>query len=318
MHRPGPVRHRQAGHEEPTGRVRNSSSVGRSLATLLIMLVCFALLCAFFLAIDNAAGVRVRLPSLIASAPTPTHSGAASPTAPLGTRVSGATVGATPSQTRGTQTVAANAGTNDPTVTAVASASPAGQVTETPAPDTPTATPTVPMPTPADGVTPPRYGALPNYPNDTSFTADYLSQLAQRIIDLTNQQRVAHGLSKLSPMASLDIIAASRSQDMIQRHYFDHYDPTSPLDARGHHLAAVQELLTRNHIAYQEVGENLISNTGRALDDGTPAKAVQAWMDHPEHRANILHPSYTQIGVGIAATYQNNVLHVIITQILLR
>jgi uncharacterized protein YkwD len=173
------------------------------------------------------------------------------------------------------------------------------------------------MPTPADGVTPPRYGALPNYPNETSFTQDYLSQLDQRIIDLTNEQRVAHGLSRLAPIASLDIIAASRSQDMIQRHYFDHYDPTSPLDAHGRHLAAVQELLTRNHIAYQEVGENLISNTGRTLDDGTPAKAVQAWMNHPEHRANILHSSYTQIGVGIAATNQNNVLHVIITQILL-
>ena len=58
---------------------------------------------------------------------------------------------------------------------------------------------------------------------------------------------------------------------------------------QGHHIAAIQELLARNNVAYSEVGENLIGDTGYALDAGTPQQAVRAWMHSPEHRANILH-----------------------------
>lgn len=33
----------------------------------------------------------------------------------------------------------------------------------------------------------------------------------------------------------------------------------------------------------------------------TPEKVVQAWMDSPGHRKNIMNPQYMQIGVGYAA-----------------
>ncbi len=168
------------------------------------------------------------------------------------------------------------------------------------------------------GDTPPHYGALLNYTNNTQFTPAFMQGLDERIIALTNAQRTAHGLASLSEDGQLDIIAASRSQDQIKRQYFDHYDPTGPVDANGRHAAAVVELLARNGVPYTEVGENLIDNTGMALDTTTPRQLVDSWMQHPEHRDNILHRGYTTIGVGMAAKKESDGLHVVFTQVFVR
>ena len=266
--------------------------MGRSIATLVTMLVMFAVLAALFAAIDMAAGVHIGLP--VSSSAT-------------GTR--------TPT--------AASSRTPRATVTGTVLATVIGTVlaTVTPATATATATPMpspTEMPTPPGGVSPPHYGTQLNYTNNTSFSPAFLGALRERIIELTNRQRVAHGLSSLTESTDLDIIAAARSQDMIQRGYFGHFDPTGPLDAHGHRPAAVQELLERNAIAYAEVGENLIGDTRVPLNANTPAQVVQAWMGHPEHRANLLHPSYTTIGIGIAAENRSDGLHVVITQVFIR
>lgn len=262
------------------------------------MLVMFAVLAALFAAIDMAAGVPIGLPifSSVAGTRTPTASATAS-------RTPAATARATV-----TGTVLATV-----IGTVLATATPA-TATATIAP---TASPTE-MPTPPGGVSPPHYGTQLNYTNNTSFSPAFLGALRERIIELTNRQRAAHGLSSLTESTDLDIIAASRSQDMIQRGYFGHFDPTGPLDAQGHRPAAVQELLERNNIAYAEVGENLIGDTRVPLNAKTPAQVVQAWMGHPEHRANLLHPTYTTIGVGIAAENRSDGLHVVITQVFIR
>lgn len=242
------------------------------------MLVTFAVIGALFVAIDIGAGVRIGLPLA---------------------------AGARQSTPRATSTAT-------PAATATAVASPTATTVAGP-----TATPT-PWPTPPGGVSPPHYGASLNYANNTSFDPAFLATLDRRIITLTNQQRAAHGLAPLSESNDLDIIAAARSQDMVKRNYFDHFDPTGPPDATGHRPAAVQELLERNNIAYAEVGENLIGNTGFPLNSGTPAQVVGAWMKHPEHRANILRASYTNVGVGIAAEMEPSGLRVVITQVFLR
>ena len=263
------------------GRMQDAPTdicVGRTVATLLTMLVTFAVIGALFVAIDIGAGVRIGVP-LAAGTPraTPRPTATAAP--------------------RATATAIAS-----PTATAILG---------------PTVTAT-PWPTPPGGVSPPHYGTSLNYVNNTPFAPAFLTALDRRIIAMTNQQRTAHGLAPLTENNDLDIIAAARSQDMVKRHYFSHFDPTGPPDATGHRPAAVQELLERNNIAYAEVGENLIGNTGFPLNNGTPAQVVGAWMKHPEHRANILHASYTNIGVGIAAEMEPAGLRVIITQVFIR
>jgi uncharacterized protein YkwD len=47
-------------------------------------------------------------------------------------------------------------------------------------------------------------------------------------------------------------------------------------------------------ISYQAAAENI------AAGQTTPQEVVQAWMNSPGHRANILNGNYTYIGVGYA------------------
>lgn len=284
--------------------------MGRSVITVAVMLATFAVFTALFVGLDAASGIPVRLPVLAVGVaprrtPTPTPRPIAT-TAPSATSTV-ATAAPTPSNA---PTISATR----PSATASGNFN-AGAVTATPTAGGASATA---LPTPPGGISPPRYGTLLNYPNDTAFTIDYMQMLDERIINLTNQQRSQHGLAQLSETGALDIIAAARSQDLVQRNYFDHYDPTGALDSRGHHPAAVQELLQRDGIRYAEVGENLIGRKGFPLDLSTPSQVVQAWMSHPEHRANILHASYTEMGVGIAAQNEADGLYVVITEVFLR
>ncbi len=257
-----------------------------------------------------------------AGTPTLTPYRTSTPTAPAAFSLTPPPTISTPIDTSGETATAAATGSATaatPTATTATTAT-AGPITATAtvATATVTTTPATMEPTPSGGVTPPRYGVLLNYTNNTPFTATYMQGLDERIIALTNSQRAAHGLTQLTENGQLDIIAAARSQDLVKRNYFDHYDPTGPTQPDGHRAAAVQELLTRDGVLYTEVGENLVGNTGFPLDDNTPDQVVQAWMRHPEHRDNILHQGYASIGVGMAAENRPEGLRVVITQVFLR
>ena len=284
--------------------------MGRAVATVLVMLVTIVVFGAAFFAVDAAAGLRLSVPA--SPAGKATH-GAGSARAPL-TATPGSQHLLMISRTPVLSGTVLGGDAITPTATLTSTPS-GGATTDT---QTPPVASTSPFPTPPDGVTPPRYGTLPNYPNNTPFTSMFLQSIDTSIITLTNEQRAAHGLGALVEDKSLDVIAASRSEDMVKRDYFDHFDPTGPVDTLGHRIAAVQELLARNGITFSEIGENLVRNTGLPLNNDTPAQVVQAWMNHREHRANILNPGFTRIGVGVAAENQPAGVRVVITQLFMR
>lgn len=105
------------------------------------------------------------------------------------------------------------------------------------------------------------------------------------IIKWTNIQRQENGgLAALKENSQLDTIAEERLADMFQKQYFAH---VSPLGESATTVAA--------DIGYDylELGENL------ALGNfGGDEKVVAAWMASPGHRANILNPRYSEIGVA--------------------
>lgn len=114
---------------------------------------------------------------------------------------------------------------------------------------------------------------------------DTVSQTAyeQKVVELTNQEREKYGLAPLKFDEKLAEVARKKSQDMADQDYFDHTSPTygSPFD-----------MMEQFAISYQTAGENI------ARGQFTPEEVVQAWMDSEGHRANILNPNYTDIGVG--------------------
>lgn len=105
-------------------------------------------------------------------------------------------------------------------------------------------------------------------------------------INVTNQMRLQNGgLEALTENNLLDQDAEKKLQDMFARQYFEHVSP----DGKGPADQAKQ-------IGYQYaiIGENLA--LGNFKND---ASLVDAWMNSPGHRANILNAKYQDIGVAV-------------------
>ncbi|WP_449619868.1 CAP domain-containing protein [Robertmurraya sp. Marseille-Q9965] len=118
-------------------------------------------------------------------------------------------------------------------------------------------------------------------------TSGNISQYAQQVIDLTNQERAKGGLPALKADAQLSSVALKKSQDMQAKNYFSHTSPTygSPFD-----------MMRDFGVTYKSAGENI------AQGQRTPQEVVQAWMNSEGHRKNIMSKDFTHIGVGHEAT----------------
>lgn len=103
------------------------------------------------------------------------------------------------------------------------------------------------------------------------------------VIKLTNREREKLGLVPLRVDTRLGGVAREKSRDMVINNYFEHDSPTygTPFDMM--HLYG---------ITYQVAGENIASGYT------SPEEVVNAWMESPGHRANILNEDFTTIGVG--------------------
>ncbi len=104
------------------------------------------------------------------------------------------------------------------------------------------------------------------------------------IITWTNTQREAQGLIPLHENAQLRKAAEAKVDDMFAKQYFEHESPDGKTPA---------DVIRKAGYAYIVVGENLA--LGNFKDDET---LVQAWMDSPGHRANILNGKYQEIGTA--------------------
>ncbi|MFJ8234106.1 CAP domain-containing protein [Ureibacillus sp. NPDC094379] len=117
----------------------------------------------------------------------------------------------------------------------------------------------------------------------TTNESQSVSAFEQQVVDLTNAERTKAGLKPLEIYAPLMKVAEAKSADMAKNNYFSHTSPTygSPFDQ-----------IKAAGISYKSAGENI------AQGQRTPAEVVQAWMDSPGHRQNIMNANYTHIGVG--------------------
>jgi len=112
-----------------------------------------------------------------------------------------------------------------------------------------------------------------------------VSQLEDEVIRLVNEERAKAGLGKLSKDNLLIKVAEDHSEDMCSRNFFNHKNPDgeSPFDR-----------MKRNGIKYKTAGENI------AKGQKTAEAVMKAWMNSEGHRANILNPDFTHIGVGVS------------------
>lgn len=104
-------------------------------------------------------------------------------------------------------------------------------------------------------------------------------------INWTNAEREQNGLVPLKENAKLNAAAEAKMRDMFVKQYFEHVSPSGK---------GPSDLAEEAGYEFIAIGENLaLGNFG---DD---QKLVEAWMNSPGHRANILNRRYSEIGVAV-------------------
>ncbi|MEU9338294.1 CAP domain-containing protein [Streptomyces sp. NPDC048290] len=112
-----------------------------------------------------------------------------------------------------------------------------------------------------------------------------LARTAAEVTELTNRERVRAGLRPLTPDTLLAAAAQAHSADMVARDFYAH---TAPDGGKPWDRAAAAGSRHRS------IGENI------ACGQRSAPEVVTGWMNSPGHRANILKPDFTHIGIGFA------------------
>jgi uncharacterized protein YkwD len=130
------------------------------------------------------------------------------------------------------------------------------------------------------------------------------------IFQYTNEERQINGISALIVNSCLAEIARTHSEDMASNNYFSHVnlkgqDPSARASIRG---CPIQKPLGGG-MTQIGIAENIdkmptgnVVGYGYILDTSQSVARAQidSWMNSPGHRANILNPTYSYIGVGTA------------------
>lgn len=111
------------------------------------------------------------------------------------------------------------------------------------------------------------------------------------IIKWTNRNRADNGLPPLVENSTLDKSASIKVKDMFDKQYFEHVSPSG---------VGVSDLGGSVGYEYIVIGENLALGNFKNNES-----LLNAWMNSPGHRANILNNRYTEIGVGVARGIYN-------------
>jgi uncharacterized protein YkwD len=128
--------------------------------------------------------------------------------------------------------------------------------------------------------------ALPAGLDQPTELAKY-PEKAKALLDSMNEARLAAGLDALEWDVSLEEVAYARARNLVVNGYFDHYAPDGE--------SAFSELAARG-IRYRLAGENLARNN--YVETRTVAAAFDGLMNSPGHRANILEPRFSSVGVA--------------------
>jgi uncharacterized protein YkwD len=108
-----------------------------------------------------------------------------------------------------------------------------------------------------------------------------LTSPESQLLHQMNVVRAQHGLRPLRFDARLEQAARFHSREMIAGDVFQH--------------GAFGSRMVRFRIQGSLAGENLAWGTGSL---GSAQGVVASWLASPEHRANLLRPSFNRVGIG--------------------
>jgi uncharacterized protein YkwD len=124
----------------------------------------------------------------------------------------------------------------------------------------------------------------PESPEEDSSDSN-IHPYVKKVVDLVNEARAKEGLSPLTLNSKVQAAAQVRATECER--LFSHTRPDGSSFATA---------LKEQNVSYRRAGENI------AWGQRTPEQVVTGWMNSEGHRANIMNPNFTTIGVGY---YQN-------------
>jgi uncharacterized protein YkwD len=135
---------------------------------------------------------------------------------------------------------------------------------------------------------------LPAFASEPVLPSSPLSPSAaeNQFVEWVNEARAARGLPSLTLDLQLSAVAREHSSDMAQRGYFSHLAPppagNTPLDRFIKSVGELPSIMLGENIAYatQPVFEMI----------------HEGLLNSPKHRANLLNPAFTNIGLGVYST----------------
>lgn len=146
--------------------------------------------------------------------------------------------------------------------------------TDTPGTSTPgTNTPTPELP---DAEMP-----SPGLPEQESPSPEQNVSYVQQVVNLVNEERAKEGLAPLTLDTKVSAAAQVRAREIVTS--FSHTRPDGTSFATA---------LKEQNISYRRAGENI------AWGQKSPEAVMDAWMNSSGHRANIMNPNFTTIGIG--------------------
>lgn len=193
----------------------------------------------------------------------------------------------TESQKKAAQSAAPSAPSAQPEASAPSISKPstsAPALPETPPSDSIPTTPSLQKPVnPPVNTEPdtPQVDSTPETPTEDSS----ISSFAQQVVKLVNQERVKAGLNTLTISQPAKTAAQVRAKEIEKT--FSHTRPDG---------SSFGSALAEQGVTIRNAGENI------AIGQKSPEEVMKGWMNSSGHRANILNPNYTSIGVGC---YQN-------------
>ncbi|WP_319578682.1 CAP domain-containing protein [uncultured Methanospirillum sp.] len=137
----------------------------------------------------------------------------------------------------------------------------------------------------------------------------YDERISDLVLNYTNEERAKRNLSELTRDSALDVVAQDQSQDMADRQFFDHVNPSgeNPIDRATRHGYNQTRYLPSGQKFYG-ISENIVKipigdvyQFGKINPDDPDqvAKvAIESFMNSISHKTTLLLPEFRVIGLG--------------------
>jgi uncharacterized protein YkwD len=109
------------------------------------------------------------------------------------------------------------------------------------------------------------------------------------MLRLTNEARIAAGLPAFQTDSKLNQAAAIRAQELTV--LYSHGRPCG---------RSCFTVLAECQVSYHTAGENIARASANFYE---PSAIVSSWLNSEGHRANIMNPNFTSIGIGYARAF---------------